>query len=307
MNHTGIVLRAQSHLYHVWCEELGQDLLCTLRGRLRKETQKATNILAVGDRVHLSIVDEEQDQGVIEEIYPRTTKLSRKHPGPGRKLEQILAANVDQAVIVMACHKPDYNPNRLDRHLIAALQGGLKPIICLSKCDLPEADEARQALERYVQLGYAVLYTSTVTGEGLDQLRELLAHKISAFVGSSGVGKSSLINTMDPELHLRTREIRERFYKGKHTTTAAELLRLPWGALVVDTPGLREFGLWESKQRDLDEHFEEFGEFAGDCRYGNCTHTHEPGCAVKQAVDMGEIDAQRYGNYLKLQRGAKAR
>jgi ribosome biogenesis GTPase len=217
-----------------------------------------------------------------------------------------LVANVDQAIIVMASYKPDFNPRRLDRYLVATHNGNITPVVCINKVDLVPAAKVSPEMEPYVANGIQVIYTSAEDGTGLDQLRAILRGKVSAMVGSSGVGKSSLINAIDPELSLRTQEIRNRFYKGQHTTTAAELLRLDIGGFVVDTPGMREFGLWQRKQAQVVESFDEFGDYASQCKFRNCTHSHEPGCAVKVAVANGEIDESRYESYLKLARLRRA-
>ena len=295
----GIVCRSQSNLYDVALlqSESEQHWLCTLRGKLRREQQRLTNLLAVGDEVVFR--DLGNDQGVIEAIIPRRSKLSRDN-NQKKDTEQILAANIDYSVIIMACHAPDYNPRRLDLHLSAAFAGGLAPIIVLSKVDLPQAETAKQDIDRYRLLGYPVIATSTATGEGLEELAGILQHKRSVFVGSSGVGKSSLLNALDPGLNLRTNELRERFSKGRHTTTAAELLRLANGAWVIDTPGVRTFSLWDREDQTVEQQYGEFEEYAGSCRYADCSHIHEPGCAVLTALHEGLIDEERYNAYAKL-------
>lgn len=294
----GVVVRATSHLYQVAVDD--RLLMCSLRGRLKREQQKVTNLLAVGDRV--SVTELNQEQGVIEGVAERRSKLSRLSPGRGGHFEQILVTNVDYIVIVMAAYKPDFNLRRLDRFLVAANDGNCTPVLCINKIDLVPRQEVEPELEIYVSGGLRVLYTSAQDGTGIDELAALLQGSVSALVGSSGVGKSSLINAVDPGLGLRTKQIRERFYKGSHTTTSAELLSLEQGGYVVDTPGLREFGLWHKADKSVADAFEEFEDYAENCRFRNCTHTHEPGCAVRAAVEAGEIDEDRYISYAKLHR-----
>ena len=285
------------------CED-EQHWMCSLRGKLKRAYQAATSLIAVGDEVRFQVLNE--TQGVIESIDPRRSKLSRDNTVK-RITEQILAANIDYGVIVMACHAPDYNPRRLDMQLSAVLAGNLSPIIVLSKADLPQAEAAKNDIARYQLLGYPIVATSTETGEGLGELANLLQGKRSVLFGSSGVGKSSLINALDPELQLRTQELRQRFLKGMHTTTTAELLRLHNGAWVIDTPGVRTFSLWDRSNQVVEAQYGEFDEFANECRFSDCTHIHEPGCAVRDAVTRGAIDAERYESYLRLVKRQQAR
>ena len=294
----GKILRASGVQYHVFAEN--HLFICTIRGKLRKEKAVTTNLLAVGDDVWIK--PSSHDQGVIEKVGERRSKLSRRHPGKEPK-EQILAVNVDYAVIVMASILPDFNLNRLDRYLSAAHSGGITPIICVNKTDLADEADLRRQMAVYNDLGYIIVYTSATNGNGIDELKDILRDKVSAFVGSSGVGKSSLINAIQPDLALKVKEIREKFLKGQHTTTAAELLTLDFGGMVVDTPGMREFALWQEKEEDDNSvHFPEIDEASGRCKFRNCSHIHEPGCEVRRLVGEGQIDSVRYKNYCKLVR-----
>ena len=295
----GKVLRASQVQYHVLADNI--HYICTLRGRLLKGKAVTTNLLAVGDDVWITPTSE--TQAVIERIENRRSKLSRRSPGREPR-EQLLAVNVDYGVIVMAAIAPDFNTNRLDRYIASCHSGGVCPVICINKIDLTNEDEIRRAMVTYESLGYKVLYTSACTGQGLDELRGLLRDHVSTLVGSSGVGKSSLINAIQPDLALKTRALREKFLKGQHTTTSAELLPLDMGGMVVDTPGMREFALWQdnSENSDVEASFPDIEQASHRCRFRNCTHIHEPACEVRRMVESGEIDPARYKSFVKLSR-----
>ncbi|KAF0196182.1 MAG: ribosome bioproteinis GTPase [Bacillota bacterium] len=291
-------MRASGVQYHVHADN--KDFVCTVRGKLRKGKATTTNLLAVGDEVWVTPTSE--DQAVIERINERRSKLSRRSPGREPK-EQILAVNVDYAIIVMAAIAPDFNKNRLDRYITASNKGNIRPIVCINKIDLVDEAYIRSEMAVYERLGFTVLYTSAASGQGLDSLQELLKNNVSAFVGSSGVGKSSLINAIQPDLALKTQVLREKFLKGQHTTTTAELVMLEQGGMVVDTPGLREIALWQDRNSDEDDVISSFPEIqatAAKCKFRNCSHSHEPGCEVRYLVETGEIEQARYRNYLKL-------
>jgi ribosome biogenesis GTPase len=215
----------------------------------------------------------------------------------------VLVANVDQAVIVMSLVEPDLKPHLLDRYLVSAEQGGLKPVICLNKADLVDAAPIQHLIGLYSQLGVVILLTSVVTGEGIDRLRERLRGRQSVFSGQSGVGKSSLLNAIQPGLGLRVREVSETTQKGRHTTTTAELLRLDGGGWVVDTPGVRQLQPWGIQPEEVEGYFPEFRPFVALCSYPDCTHTHEDRCAVKRAVERRQISDHRYLSYLGIYAG----
>lgn len=306
--YTGVICRAQGNLCDVALLDATEEQhwICSLRGKLKRQVQAVTSLVAVGDEVIFTVLNEEQ--GVIESIGKRRSKLSRDNSqSQKRETEQILAVNIDYSVIVMASHAPDYNTRRLDWHLTAALAGDLQPVIVLSKVDLPEAQSAIEDIARYRLLGYPLIATSTKTNEGIEELSQLLKGKKAVLVGSSGVGKSSLINAMDPQLQLRTGELRAKFQKGRHVTTTAELLRLQNGAWVIDTPGVRSFALWDRKEETVEEQFSEFDSYADKCRFTDCSHIHEPGCAVREAVENGEIDCERYLAYTRIIKRQKER
>lgn len=293
-------MRASNVQYHVFANN--QHYVCVVRGKLRKGLATTTNLLAVGDNVWMTPVAAEQ--GVIEKIDERHSKLARRHPGKLPR-EQLLAVNVDNGIIVMAAIAPDFNKNRLDRYLAATIAGNIRPIICINKIDLADEQHIRQEMATYERFGYTIIYTSAHTGQGIEDLRAILKDSVSALVGSSGVGKSSLINAIQPDLGLKTSAVREKFLKGQHTTTTAELLTLDMGGMVVDTPGMREFALWQERENDRDDvlaSFPDIEEAAERCKFRNCSHTHEPGCEVKRMVDEGEIEYARYRNFVKLAR-----
>lgn len=294
----GKVLRASNVHYHVYAED--QHYVAVVRGKLKQDKATTTNLIAVGDNVWVTPTS--PTQAVVERIEERYSKLSRRSPGRTPR-EQIIAVNVDVGIIVMAAHAPDFNKNRLDRYVAACSMGNVRPVICINKIDLADESLVRQEMALYENLGYAVLYTSAKTGQGLDELRAVLKNSVSALVGSSGVGKSSLINAIQPDLGLKTNALREGFWKGQHTTTTAELLTLDMGGLVVDTPGMREFALWhdaEDARDDVLASFPDIEAAASGCRFRNCSHTHEPGCAVKHLVSEGAIEQARYQSYVKL-------
>jgi len=230
----------------------------------------------------------------VERILPRRTTLARTTPGQPHR-QRVLAANIDLVAVVASFGEPPLRPGLIDRYLVAIQRGGAEPLLCVNKADLLTAAE-RELLTPYEALGVPVLLCSTVTGAGLTELRAKLKGKLCVFTGHSGVGKSSLVNALAPGLDLRTGTVTESTGKGRHTTTASSLYELGCGIRIIDTPGIREFGIGLADADDMVE----FGAYAGQCRFRNCTHTHEPGCAVKEAVDRGDIPRARYESYLRL-------
>ncbi|HEX5688481.1 MAG TPA: ribosome small subunit-dependent GTPase A, partial [Roseiflexaceae bacterium] len=238
----GTVLRAQSGFFWVRTDE--GVLECTLRGRLKKERQ-SSDIAVIGDVVEVARVS--PTNGAIEAVLPRRTKLARRASGTkGVWKEDVLVANLDQALLVFACANPEFHPRMLDRYLVLTESSDLETVIVANKADITGLDRARELFAVYERIGYPVIYTSPKTGLGIEELRAQLAGRISVVTGKSGVGKSSLLNVIQPGLHLATGEVSEALHKGRHTTTVAELIPLdvPNGGYVADTPGIREIGLW---------------------------------------------------------------
>jgi ribosome biogenesis GTPase len=292
----GVVIKGTGGVWHVRAES-GETHKASLRGRLKQEKEENKK-LAVGDKVVLEI-DQRGDHWTIADILPRQSQLARRAPGEGQG-ERIVAANVDQVVVVFAAAKPEPHRRMLDRFLVIAEANSLEARVVINKIELVDAAATERAFADYSAAGYAVHFTSVKQQIGLDRLHDELASKMSVLTGPSGVGKSSLMNAMYPGLDLRVGEISESVNKGRHTTVGALLHPLPDGGYVVDSPGLREIGMWGLAPEQLDECFREFRPFIRDCRFGNCTHRVEPGCAVKSALDRGTISAERYDSYLRL-------
>lgn len=272
---------------------------CTIRRILRTLLIEERSPVVVGDDVLFSIVAEGQGQlneGVIEKVLPRRTVLKRSD---GRKTHTI-AANVDQALIVASIYEPMIKPHLLDRYLVAAHAGGMPAIIGINKIDLDPEDFYREYVERYTRLGYAAIGLSAVTGAGLDELREQMTGKVTLLAGQSGVGKSSLLNALQPGMDLKTAPVSETTEKGCHTTTTGVWLKLgDWG-VAVDTPGIRALDVAMVPINELEMHFVEFVDRLAGCKYPNCVHIHEDGCAIKAALEAGEIDPSRYESYLEM-------
>lgn len=288
----GVVLSGTGGIWRV-CTERGEIREVSLRGRLKQEGAVK---LAVGDEVVLEL-EERGDQWAIREILPRRSTLARRAPS-GAYGERVVAANIDQVVVVFAAAEPEPHARMIDRFLVIAAANDIAARIVINKIEL--AREAKDRFALYERAGYPVHYTSVKEGVGLAPLHEVLAGRVSALSGPSGVGKSSLINAMYAGLNLRVGEISKSVNKGRHTTVGAELHPLPDGGYVVDTPGLREVGVWGVEPDELDRFFLEFRPFLGNCRFGDCTHASEPGCAVRAAVKDGSITVARHESYLKL-------
>jgi ribosome biogenesis GTPase / thiamine phosphate phosphatase len=254
--------------------------------------------LAVGDEVHIE-QDDASAQWAISEILPRRSQLARRAPG-GAYGQRIVAANVDQVLIVFAAANPEPHPRMIDRFLIIAEANDIAARVVINKSDLVSPESVRIRFADYESAGYPVHVTSTKTGRGLEQLRAVLEGRTTALSGPSGVGKSSLMNAMFHGLDLRVGEISQSVNKGRHTTVGALLHPLPGSGFVVDTPGLREIGMWGLTAEHLDGYFPEFRPFLGECRFADCTHVVEPGCAVREALANGTISATRYDTYTKL-------
>jgi ribosome biogenesis GTPase / thiamine phosphate phosphatase len=264
----------------------------SLRGRLKIASEK----LAVGDEV---ILEDAGGAWAIAEILPRRSALARRSPGGGHG-ERIVAANVDQVVVVFAAASPEPHPRMLDRFLVIAEANDLQAHVVVNKIDLVESGAARARFADYPLAGYPVHFTSTVTGAGLDELAGELRGRTTAFAGPSGVGKSSLLNALYPGLNLRVGAISQSVNKGRHTTVGALLHPLPDGGYVADTPGLREVGIWGLSPDALDRCFPEFVAHLGQCRFADCHHVVEPDCAVRAAVASHELSSTRYDSYLRL-------
>ena len=274
------------------------ELRCDVAGRLYDESASPADLPAVGDWVAVAARPGEQS-GTVQAVLPRRTKFSRKTAWQAAE-EQVLASNVDVVLIVTSLNE-DLNLRRLERYLTLAWESGARPVFVLTKSDLAEdVEEAVREVES-IAFGVPVVPLSSVTGEGLDALRAQLGPGVTAaLLGSSGVGKSTLVNTLAGEGRLATREIRDDG-RGRHTTTRRELIQLPDGSLVIDTPGMREIQLWVADE-GLEEAFEDVTELFAHCRFSDCSHDSEPGCAVKEALADGTLSAERWESYLKLQR-----
>ena len=310
----GVVLSGTGGIWQIRTEA-GQTVDASLRGRLKKSNSgrradgslrrdtvssaAETLKLAVGDDVVLERATP-NDEWAIAEILPRRSKLARRSPGGGHG-ERILAANVDQVVVMFAAAKPDPHPRMLDRFLVIAEANALAARIIINKVELVGDREARERFEVYERAGYPVHYTSVKADQGLESVREVLHGRRSVVTGPSGVGKSSLLNALFPGADLRVGAISESVNKGRHTTVGAHMLPLPGdGGYVIDTPGLREVGLWSLPASELDRCFPEMRPLLDRCRFGDCRHVGEPDCAVREAVGAGAVSTDRYDSYVQL-------
>ncbi|MAU10050.1 MAG: ribosome small subunit-dependent GTPase A [Anaerolineaceae bacterium] len=284
----GVVFMRTRETYYV---QIGRErILCTASTKLKQE-------IVVGDFV---VWD---DKHRITTVRPRHNQFSRRAAGTGYQ-QQIIAANVDQVLIVMSVAKPRPRWNLLDRYLVSAEFAVIPALICLTKMDLVQGTAQREEIEavasEYASIGYDIILTSTQTCQGIDELRSQIQASISALVGQSGVGKTSLINALEPELALRTQDVSHHSNKGRHTTTTSQIYPLPAGGFMMDTPGIREFGMWDMTEEDLIYGFPEMRPYQHACKFSDCSHHEEPGCQVRQAVMEGDISPYRYQSYLKL-------
>jgi ribosome biogenesis GTPase len=294
--HTGTVLSGTGGVWRVRADD-GETRDASLRGRLKQEGE--TLKLAVGDRVVLERDARGGDVWSIAEILPRHSRLARRSPS-GAHGERVVAANLDQVVVVFAAAKPEPHARMLDRFLVIAEGNDLQARIVINKVELVGLDAARERWSLYERIGYPVHLTSVKADIGLGELGEVLQGRVSALTGPSGVGKSSLINALFPGIGLRVGEISESVNKGRHTTVGASLHPIPAGGFVCDTPGLREVGLWGLPAGSADEFFPEFRPVLGQCRFADCAHDVEPGCAVRALVESGAASRERWESYLKL-------
>lgn len=296
----GRVRRTHGGIYEVETED-GSLVGAVLRGRLKTEHRTGDRVVA-GDR----IIVERHDDGssTIEHVHERSSQLVRRAPGRGAGRARIIVANVDQVVAVFAAARPEPRLRMLDRFLVMAESNDLDAVVVVNKVDLSGEPAVRERFRPYADAGYVVLPTSAVAGTGMESLRRLLCGRLSVLAGPSGAGKSTLLNALEPGLGLRTAAVSKAVGKGRHTTVSAELVPLECGGYVADTPGLRELGLWKVPSEELDLAFPEFRPYLDDCRFGrSCSHDHEPGCAVRDAVAGGEIDEGRYESYRILLAG----
>ncbi len=272
------------------------EIVCEIRGKVKHKTSGTTPV-AVGDEV---IISESGDgTGMIEEVLPRKSMFFRPAKGSDSK-KQVIAANIDQLAAVASVMNPPLKPGLIDRFLIAAEIGNLEALVIINKIDLGETDLFLEVVEAYRAIDVPVLTVSAISGEGIEELEERLASHKTIFAGHSGVGKSTILNTINPNLNLKVGEISDYSEKGVHTTTHIQLFELPKGGYVVDSPGLKVLGLWEVEQSELDEYFQEFEKFRDECYFSGCSHTHEPDCAVKRAVEEGIVPAFRYDSYVSI-------
>jgi ribosome biogenesis GTPase / thiamine phosphate phosphatase len=292
----GLIIKAQSGFFKV---ETGQGfVVCQLRGKL-KQGRATGDIAAIGDKVQLKVLAD--GSGVIEEVEERKRAIVRLDPRPQGDYQQVLLANPDQAVFVFACAHPNPRLRMLDRFLVIAEKQNIPAIIVANKIDLVE--DPKEIFGLYETIGYPVLYTSTKTGAGIEELKSILIGKISAFAGPSGAGKSSLLNSMQPGLGLAVKEISRAVNKGKHTTVTRQLFPFEGGGYVADTPGWKSLALWDTEPEEIDAYFPELRDLVQHCQFSDCTHIHEPGCAVRRALEAGKIHSERYESYLRLREG----
>lgn len=302
-----------------WVKTGDNTVVCTISSKLRKvlvypEADASSRRPTVDRVVDVQMVDpvaigdevtykgSKDGTGVIIEVLPRRNKLSRKAAGT-KPLEQVIVANLDQIVAVVAATQPSPKWKILDRYLADAEFLEVPAMICITKMDLVDENEFVEDVDVYRGIGYPAILTSALTGRGLDELESALENRVSLLLGKSGVGKTTLLNWIQPDLGLAVQDISEKTGKGKHTTSHLEMFELGFGGFIVDTPGIREFGLWQTEDIDITWLFREMRPYIGSCKFGaSCTHSHEPGCAIKAAVEAGVITKRRYDSFLRIRR-----
>ncbi|MFH1632486.1 MAG: ribosome small subunit-dependent GTPase A [Chloroflexota bacterium] len=294
----GLIIRSQSGFYAVETED--KIIVCRLRGRLKRGRREG-DITAVGDWVQVMPLDD--GTGMIESIEDRQRMFSRLAPTPRGEYRQIIIANPDQVVLVFACTQPDPRLRMLDRFLIVAEEAETPALIVFNKIDLMGEKTAKKMFGHYASIGYPVIYTSAQTGEGVAELHERLMGKVSVLAGPSGAGKSSLLNIIQPGLGLVVRDVSRATRKGRHTTVVREMFPLDGGGYVADTPGLKALALWDIEPEEVDGYFPELRDLVAECQFSDCMHLHEPGCAVKTAVEDGRVHPERYESYVRLRLG----
>lgn len=281
--------------------DAGDERECTVRRVVRTMDRSARNAVVPGDHVLMRPFDDRT--GVVERVEPRRGVLSRH---AGRK-EHVIAANVDQAVIVVSAAQPQFKPGVVDRFTVSAERGGIRPVICINKLDLVSPVELQSVAGVYAQLGYDVVLVSAQQGTGIARLRALLRGRQSVVSGQSGVGKSSLLNAVEPQLARSTSGVSSDTGKGRHTTRVAEMLPLACGGWVIDTPGIRQLELWDVIPEEVEGYFREFRPFVARCKFPDCSHLREAGCAVRSAVEDGYISRMRYMSYARIVTGDEQR
>jgi len=272
--------------------------VCPLRGRVKAGQRNSTSPVVVGDWVEVE--PSSSSSGIIAKVYPRHSKFSRVASGP-KSIEQIIAVNLDQLVVVVATRQPAMRLGFIDRAVVMALKGGMQPVICINKVDLDPESQSGQIGNVYSDIGYRVCLTSVVTGSGIDDFKSVLKDRASVFVGHSGVGKSSLLNCIDPDFTIATKSLMAKHDRGRHTTAAVQLYPLGAnGGYIADTPGIKELQLWGVDETNLIEYFTEMTQFVSGCHFRDCRHIYEPECAVQAALERGAFSRVRYEGYKRI-------
>ena len=302
--YSGLIIKAQSGFFTVHCE--AGRFECRIRGQLNHK-RLDTDLATIGDKVIIDVI--EDGTGIIKEVCERDNVLARRLPSSSsenkprykdHEIQQVLIANVDQAIFVFSCQDPTPNFRMLDRFLVIAAANDIPAIICANKIDLIGTDKAVSIFGLYHDIGYQIVYTSTFDKQGMQKLKRLLPGKVSVLAGPSGVGKSTLLNTLNPSLGLRVNSISQSNSKGRHTTVYPQLIPINDQGWVADTPGLRALDFFDIEPEELDAYFVEIAPLVAECTFSNCTHTHEPNCAVTSALNKGEVSESRYNSFLQM-------